>query len=195
MSVVSVFPGFEVTSYEPEEMITVDQVKARLKISAADTSLDDQIESLIIRSRQYVERFTKCILHSKRTIVQYWDEWPADRVFKLAFFPLNQEGSSPSIGYFDQNGAQQSGLNIQVDKVSFPHRILIPDSVTLPTLRQGINNVFISATYGSDDGSDAIGPLVECMYMLIAAWLENPSDQDQADLNYIHSILNQYTVR
>lgn len=193
---VSIYPGYEVVSATEVTGISFESVKARLRIDASDTSLDAEIPGLIIAARQYVERYTKCIICSSRNIYQYFDGWPEDRILSLSFSPINFNLGTPAIEYLDDAGIWQvlDDSTYQIDPVSFPHRVFIPDSVTLPSLLDGVNTVKVFATYGVEE-EPTISPLVQCIYFLVAAWLNNSSHQDISDLNYVHTILDQYTVR
>lgn len=192
---ISIYPGYEVDPVDSVEPITTEQVKARLRIDVSDTSLDDQIPVLIRAARQYVERYTKCILSTWRVINQYYDAWPTDRIFRLSFFPINPGVVDFEVKYYDEDEVLQILSGVQLDSVSFPHRVYIPLSIPLPVLAEGLGKIFITSSYGSEDGSDSIEPLVQCMYMIIQAWLENGSDFDISDMKFIHSILDQYTAR
>lgn len=191
---VSFFPNYKVAILDEFQAITPAQVKARLRIATSDLTLDDQIPELIRAARQYVERYTKCILYSARSIEQRFDEWPQDRILRLAFFPLNENLSPPEVAYYDGNGNLQNITGFQVDYISFPHRIYFPDSITLPALAPGVGKISVTGLYGADVTSQMIAPLVQCIYMLIQAWLENGSDFDISDMKFVHSILDQYTA-
>ena len=195
MALQPVYPGYKIDLADRQAPISPDQVKARLRIDASDTSLDDQIPELIKAAQQYVERYTKCILYSSCQILQRFDGWPSDRVLRLTFFPIDLESAVTIICMTDAGEIALDVADYRVDDVSFPHRIRILDDTDLPTLTEGFGVISITATYGAAGIERTIAPLVQCMYMLIAAWLENPNDQDQSDLSYVHKILDQYTAR
>lgn len=188
-----VFPGFKVDQSAGVEPLTKEQVKVRMNIDESDTTQDEQIESLIVGARQYIERYTKRFLRYSQ-VVEFLDQWPENRIILPSWGPVT-EGDTTVNYYNEVGGLVNLTFDVQIDTASSPTRIYIPDTVSLPGFQNPINNIILEYYAGSPTVDEMPAPLIQAMYMLIGSWLENGSDQDITDLKFVHTILDQYANR
>lgn len=160
-----------VTGPEPEEPVSVDEVKdhARITLDAEDAL----ISSKIIGWRRELENWL-----GRALITQTWQlflhEFPSGTEIKVPLPPLQ---SVASIKYTDSNGDEDTFLaaNYYVDTISTPGVIVLNSGKSWPsTLLRPRNGVEIEfkAGYG-DKATDVPQDIREGLKMLIAAALEN----------------------
>lgn len=181
---------FQLTETGAFTPITVEDAKLYLKYSESVSALDGAIEVLLLSAKQYVERYTSRLI-GEYEVVEYWDGWPRDGVFKLKF------GVSVSIGSVEIfDGTDWIEVEVEdysVDPISLPARVKML-SIGNYSLGTGLNVIRITYNCGTSDGSDLPSVLTTLQYMLLSFWLENGTDQDVSDLNYINKVLNLYVI-
>jgi uncharacterized phiE125 gp8 family phage protein len=140
------------------EIVTLDAMRAALKVNPTDTSNDDYIRSLIISARHHGELHTNRSL-SKKPYLMSLSRFPNvfyDRTDKINLWypPLT---GNVSIKYIDKDGAQQtmiSGQNFQVDSAGEPGRVAPLAQSFWPSTKIGaLNAVQIFYTAGYEAGS------------------------------------------
>jgi uncharacterized phiE125 gp8 family phage protein len=151
------------------EPMSVEEVKVHLRESG--TSQDSLIQSLIIASRDYGERFTRRAF-AKQTWRLSIDEFPGNGVIRLPMPPLLAVNS---VKYTDLSGAEVTldPSKYLVDLGSLPGKIDRPYLVVWPLTLCQANAVRIEFDCGYSDSPAAIPEgLKAAMKLLIGNWYE-----------------------
>ncbi len=183
---MAVYKLTETGAYDP---ISLEAARVYLKLTGVSPSYEALIESMLLSAKDYIQRYTsRCI--GEFEVVEYWDDWPGNLLFKLKFGLVS---AVTSVEYWDGTDWQPvDDSEYSVDKIGRPARVKMLSSGFL--LGEGLNRIRITYTAGSETGAD-LPPIFETlMRSMLAFWHENGADQDITDLNYINSILKQYVL-
>jgi len=184
------------TSDAAVEPITVDE--ARLFARQDDTTDDDQIRTLIVAAREWVENYT-----ARALITQTWTQkidWRFPPMIILPFAPLQ---SVTSIAYTDTAGSAQTLASSQytVDTQRKPGRVFEAYSVSWPStryIRQAITVTYV-AGYGAS-GASVPEPIKLAIKQLVLHWYDQRAPVIVGTISKeielaVKSLLSPYKVR
>lgn len=161
--------GLVLTAAPAVEPLTVDEVKAHLRIDHSDE--DMLLASLIASSRLHIEAALDLAL-----ISQSWswalDAWPDPRALELPLRPV-QSVEAIRVAAEDGTMVQLSPDRFLVDGASIPSRVL---STSESWPRPGIPalGIEVAFTAGFGDEPSAVPqPIRQALLMLVAHWYEH----------------------
>ncbi len=145
---------YTVTSGPASEPVTRAEAKAWLKIRTANTADDTLIDTLISTARHEYEHESGEFTIT-RTVVEYFDAWPAGRVITLTAGPVS---AVTTVGYKDEDGNSQTfaGAGYTTDIIGNHARVVLNEDYDWPDLFNGPNAVFI--TYSAGFASASVVP-------------------------------------
>jgi|UPI0004ADC611 uncharacterized phiE125 gp8 family phage protein len=154
------------------EPITLEEMKAYLRVDADDATQDDLIAGLIRAARLMIEAASRRIL-----IEQSWrvvmDRWPADGTILLPLSPLI---AIDGITVTDASGnpSDVPASAFETDALSDPPRIAVADVPEPGKPRNGIS-IALRAGYGATP--EAVPATLKlAIRILVAQWFENRGD-------------------
>lgn len=178
------------------EPLSIDEAKLHLREDS--TSQDTLIQSLIIASRDFAERFTRRAL-AKQTWRLSIDEFPCNGVIRLPMPPLL---AVSSVKYTDTSGAEVTldPTKYVVDLASLPGKIDRAYLATWPITRRQPNAVRIEFDCGYSESPAAIPEGIKAaMKLLIGTWYENRESVNVGNIvtkipHAVESLLWMYRV-
>jgi len=174
--------GLTITVQPTSEPVTVDELRAHLRLDAGD--FDTELTRLITAARKSVEAMLKRqLIHA--TYQWTMDYWP-DYVFEIPQGPLS---SVSSITYYDGNGVSQTwaSTNYQVDTTTLYGTVTLANNATYPVLETGKKNA-ITVTFIAGYGSSAASVpenVKQAILVLAAHWFENPQSVTTDTVNEV----------
>lgn len=188
------------TTQPAVEPVTLDEVRAHLRIDSTDEDL--LLETMIQAARQQAETITRRALVTQTWTMAldkfpspemsissanwYGPQWgtspgplstyvPDGKSGYEIFLPLPPLQSVASIKYVDTDGVQQTldPSKYKVDKIGEPARIVPAFGAMWPATRNEINAVEVTFTAGFGDPADVPAAIKSWMFMRIGALYEN----------------------
>lgn len=166
--------GLTLHTAPTEEPLTLDEAKKQVEVPTALTDHDQLLNSLIVASRQYVERYL-----NRQLVTATWnlflDRFPCglDPIL-IPYAPLQ---SITSITYLDGTGATQTWTSSEyrVSTSREPGRVVPAYTYTYPTTRCTTDAVTVRFVAGYGDASAVPTAIKQAMLLLISHWFENRS--------------------
>lgn len=136
-------PAVTITPPEAEPVLLA-AAKQYLRIDAADTSFDDEIETYIAASRGEVESITNTRLITQVVVLQ------AGSLADLEHLPIGPMQSIEALNYVDSTGDEQQLPDADYALVAsgLDGKIIRPKGVTWPTIADRADAVRVTATVG-----------------------------------------------
>lgn len=163
--------GFKVITPPASEPVTLAEVKAQLRIDAADTDYDSILTPLITASREWCEGYQNRA-YTAQTLEIALDNWP-DCEFKLKRPPLQ---SVSSIKYTDTDSVETTwaAANYIVNDYQEPARIVRAYNVSWPTATlTPVNGIKVRYVAGCADAADVPERAKQAIIMLTAHYFDN----------------------
>ncbi|MBQ0822288.1 hypothetical protein HPT29_017205 [Microvirga terrae] len=160
------------------EPVTLDDMKAYLRVDGDDGTQDDLVAGLVKAARLMVEAASRRILIEQRWRVVL-DRWPSGGTILLPLAPLIAvDGITLTDAAGNPSGVPASAF--EADLVSDPPRIAVTGAPEPGRARHGIS-IAVRAGFGT--GPEAVpGPLKLAVRILVAHWFENRGDVTGAQI-------------
>ena len=160
--------------------VSVDEAKLHLRIPLEDDRHDVDLALKLAAAARHVEGISGRALVF-RTLDAYLQDWPADGVVKLPWWPVD---SITGVAYIDSAGAVQTltvPTDIQLDLESQPSRIAPAYGTSWPTVRIGYKAITVTyvAGYGID-GEHVPEDLKSAVLLVLGDLWENREDTTAA---------------
>lgn len=157
------------TSAPSVEPVTLDEVKAHLRVDGAED--DAALTALIPAARIFIERAL-----GRALLTQGWsltlDAWPDGPFLVLPIGPV-QAVSLVTTYAADDTGTAFAAAHTFLDVASDPPRLVLRGSQPWPAPGRRANGIEIALTAGyGDTGADVPDPLRHALLLLIAHWFE-----------------------
>ena len=156
------------TSGPSSEPVTLNQLKAQLRIETTFTDDDSLLESLITSSREAVEAILGKVLMDQPVVAKL-DEFPKDDYFELPTPPVS---SVTSLTYFDDDNVSQtfSSSKYSLNDYCDPQRIVRNTDEDWPTTYDRWDAVTVTYQAGYASAS-AVPATVKAVIKMLAAEL------------------------
>ncbi len=173
------------------EPVTLDEVKAHLKVDTADD--DALIGSLITAARVRAEWHT-----GRAFVTQSWtqslDAWPESGLVEIALPPL-QSVTQVTVYALDDAGSIVDASLYRVDAASAPARLMLKGIFAPPVLvLRPIDAVEIAFTAGYG-GADAVpGPVKQAILQIVADLYTRRGDEANVVSSAAQAMLAPYRI-
>lgn len=179
-----------ITVNTPYTPVSVADGKAYLKIPSSVTESDDLVEMLLLAAKEHVSHITSR-LFGLCTVVEYWDYWQDNRLFKLKYGVCS---AITSVQAYDGDSWETVvATDYSADVITRPARIKMISTGDY-TLGDGLNIIRATYTAGTALGTDIPQALIAAMYQLIGFWYDKGMDQDASDLATVNTLLRPYIL-
>ena len=180
---------YTTTTAPADEPLTVAEVKTYLKV---DSSAEDTLLAVLIQAaRESVEKYCR-IAVIEQEITEYYPRFLFYGL-RLSVSPLV---SVDEVTYIDAGGTEQTLLPAVygVYPEIKPPMVFLTYGQTFPTTRSQPNAVKVVYTAGYEDADAVPAAIRQAMYLMIADWYDNRSDNVRTMTTASQILLNQYRV-
>ena len=180
-----------------EEPVTLAEAKIQLHMDSDVTTEDALVTSIIVAARQYVESFTGRALVTQ-TWYAYLDEFPCDDFVELPFGELQSVTSVKTKDYQGDETTLTVTTQYLVDSESEPGRIVLPYSVSWPSLDpypfNPITIEFICGYGGASAVPDSLKHAIKLMVGDLYKNRETRLDKQQYDNDAAVNLMYPYRL-
>lgn len=165
----------QVVTTATDEPLTLEEVKSHLRLELGETEQDDLLNGYIKTARDVAEKYTnRKFIHT--TIDLYFDEWPDEDGFELAYSPMSTN-TVPTVTYtdYDSSTITLSSTAWKADYISEPGRICLDSGQSWPsdTLHE-VNPIKIRYQVGYTAESSNVPQVIKnAMLLMIGDLYEN----------------------
>lgn len=159
--------GLKVITPPATEPVTIEEVRAQLRIDLDDESYDDVLNPLIPAAREWCEGYQNRA-YITQTLELALDRWPCGNEIELPRPPIQ---SVTSVNYADETWDPQNYL---VDDYSFVARIVRARGVIWPSAHlPAANGVKIRYVAGFASAEEVPQRIRQAILLLVSHWFEN----------------------
>lgn len=166
--------GLKVITPPASEPVTLNEVKAQLRIELDDDSYNAILEPLIMAAREWCEGYQNRALFTQ-TLELALDDWPGwKRSITLPRPPLQ---AVTSVIYTDSDGVSTTwdSSNYDVDDYGFIAGIVKKASVCWPTVcLASVNGIKVRYVAGYETSDDVPHRVKQAIILLVNTWFDTP---------------------